>query len=294
MGGWTSLIGRENLIDYATSRLNSDGGYSFSYPLFGTEFPSSISETYYALSIFSILGEEIPERGRTEEYLRGIQRKDGRYDSTAVAFYAVKSLLLIGRKPERLGFVDDLQGVLRKPRIFSGQFGGGFFSADYDLSESPFVRMYHASETISALGLPVGEDAARIFKPNADGGFGARNSDVVSTYHALAALACGGHDAGRLSRTAEFVEKCEARGGGYSGVPGGMPPFMETTHSAIMAMKLLGREAACPERHANFIARFQNGDGGFRRSPYLGISMLCSSYLAVKCLSMLGGDFAHG
>ena len=284
------IIDRKNLVNFVKCRLNSDGGYSFSYPLFGVEFPSSVLETYYALAILSILGEGIPARDRTLAYLKDIQRPDGRYDSPGVAFYAVKSLLLLGEKPEKLAFIEQLRGILREFRIFNEQFGGEFFSADYDTSGSPFKLVYYASKTIAILGLPIKEDLGWLLSPNNDGGFGVGRSEVTATYHALTALSSAGCDLGKLRNTSLFIEKCGAAGGGYSSIPGSIPPYIETTYFAIGALKLLRSKITGKEKHWRFILNFQNNDGGFRRSPYLGISTLCNSYYAIKALSILGDE----
>jgi len=284
------IINRKNLVSFVKCRQNSDGGYSFCYPLYDVEFPSSISETYYALAVLSILGEGMPARDRTLGYLKDIQRPDGRYDSPGVAFYAIKSLLLLGEKPERLEFVDQLRGILREYRIFSEQFGGEFFSADYDTSESPFKLVYYASKTLSMLNINFEGDVSWLLRFKSDGGFGVGRPDVTATYHALTVLGNGGYDLEKLHDTAGFIADCKEENGGYSSVPASKPAYIEMTYFAIGALKLLHSKIAGKEKHRSFIMNLQNGDGGFRRSPYLGISTLCNSYYALKALSILGGD----
>lgn len=281
-------INWKKLAEFAASRQNSDGGYSFSYPLFGVEFPSSISETYYALAVLSMLKEEIPAKNQTIRYLHDTQREDGRYDSPGVAFYAVKSLLLLGEKPERMEFVGQLRSILREFRIFSEQFGGEFFSADYDTSESPFKLVYCASKTLSLLDIEFGEDVSWLLQFKRDGGFGIVRPEMTATYHALTTLKCGRYNLDRLDDTALFIASCRAEDGGYASIPGSIPAYIETTYFAIGALKLLNSKVVGKDRHRNYIVNLQNGDGGFRRSPYLGISTLCNSYYALKALSLLG------
>jgi len=281
-------IDKKKLASFAASRRNSDGGYSFSYPLFGVEFPSSISETYYALAVLSMLKEEIPAKSQTIRYLQDAQREDGCYDSPGVAFYAVKSLLLLGEKPRRMEFVGQLRGILREFRIFSEQIGDEFFSADYDTSESPFKLVYCASKTLSLLDIGFVEDVSWLLQFKRDGGFGIKGPDVTATYHALTTLRCGGHSMEKLGDTAIFITGCGTEEGGYSSVPGSVPAFIETTYFAIGALRLLNSKVAGKEKHRKYIVNLQNDDGGFRRSPYLGISTLCNSYYALKALSLLG------
>ena len=286
-------INKKKLAEFTVSRRNSDGGYSFSYPLFGVEFPSSISETYYALAILSMLKEEIPAKNQTIRYLNGTQREDGHYDSPGVAFFAVKSLLLLGEKPGKMEFVEQLRGILRESRIFSEQFGDEFLSADYDTSESPFKLVYCASKALSLLGIRVTEDVSWVLHFKRAGGFGIKKPDVTATYHVLTALRCGGHNLERPEDAASFIAGCRAENGGYSSVPGSIPAFIETTYFAIGALKLLNSKVDGKEKHWNYIVNLQNGDGGFRRSPYLGISTLCNSYYALRVLSLLGDDIEN-
>jgi len=283
-------INGEKLAHFVKQRLNSDGGYSFSYPLFGVEFPSSISETYYALAILNMLQEEPSNKHETLKYLSKIQRPDGRYDSPTVAFYAVKCILLLGEKPKNLGFANSLNAILKASRLFSEQYGGQFFSADYDVSESPFKLLYYSAKILRLMGLPITEDLSWLSPGNPDGGFGVGRSDVASTYHAIATLYYSDYDVKNLKNSPNFLESCRNESGGYSSVFGSFPPYIETTYFAIAALQLLGLKAPKPEKHADFIHKLQNGDGGFRRSPYVGISTLCNSYFALKTLTILAGD----
>jgi len=286
-----SLIDAKKLADFVKCRLNSDGGYSFSYPLYGVEFPSSVSETFYALAILSMLKEEIPSRSKTLEYLLDLQRPDGSYDSPAVAFYAVKSLKLLGASPRSKAFTKNLFATLREFRILKETFGGEFFSADYDMTESPFKLAYQASKTLWLSGEKIKEeDVSWLLPENKDGGFGTGSSDIVATYHAVSTLYYGGFDLSKLKNTALFIRKCMVNEGGYASVPNSWPAYIEATYFAVATSKLLSQKIDASEGHISFVRGLQNSDGGFRRSPYLGISTLCNSYFALKTLFILHGD----
>ncbi|MEM4359227.1 MAG: prenyltransferase/squalene oxidase repeat-containing protein [Candidatus Bilamarchaeaceae archaeon] len=286
-----SFINTKKLIDFIKCRLNSDGGYSFSYPIYGVEFPSSISETFYALAIFSMLDEDIPSKNKTIAYLENIQRIDGNYDSPSVAFYAVKSLKLLGRMPKNAKFVDRLYAVLKRFRIFKEHFGGEFFSADYDVAGSPYRLAYQAAKTLHLVGLKIEEkDVSWILPENKNGGFGEGRSDTVSTYHALTALRCGNYELTKLRETPSFIKRCATEQGGYSMMSGCLPPYVETTYFSIASLNLLGKKPEGAEKHIEFLVSLQNEDGGFRRSFHSGISTLCNSYFALKALMVLSGD----
>jgi len=286
-----SLINSEKLAYFVKCRLNSDGGYSFSYPIYGVEFPSSVSETFYALAILSLLNEEIPSKAKTIRYLHDIQRPDGMYDSLGVAFYAVKSLKLLNALPKNTAFTKQMFTTLREFRIFKETFGDEFFSADYDMTDSPFKLAYQASKILYLLKEKIDEtDVAWLLPENKNGGFGIGHSDIVATYHAVATLSYGGCDLGNLKNTGLFIKKCRIDDGGYALVPNSQPPYIETTYFAVATLKLLNLKINDTRQQIQFIKNLQNGDGGFRRSPYLGISTLCNSYFAIKTLSILLGE----
>jgi len=290
-----SLIDSKKLTHFVKCRLNSDGGYSFSYPIYGVEFPSSISETFYALAILSLLNEEIPSKARTIRYLLDVQRPDGMYDSVGVAFYAIKSLKLLGTLPKNLAFTKQLFATLREFKIFKETFGGEFFSADYDITNSPFKLAYQASKTLHILGKNIEEsDVSWLLPENKTGGFGIGRSDIAATYHAVVALSYGGYDLSKLRNTPLFIHKCRTDDGGYASVPNSRPSYIETTYFAVATLKLLNVKIDDAKKHIQFITNLQNDDGGFRRSPYLGISTLCNSYFALKTLFMLlGGGYEN-
>jgi hypothetical protein len=286
------LINREKLVHFVKCRLNADGGYSFSYPIYGVEFPSSVSETFYALAILSMLNEEIPSKTKTISYLHNIQRPDGMYDSVGVAFHAVKSLKLLNALPKNTAFTKQLFAVLREFKIFKEIFGDEFFSADYDMTDSPFKLAYQASKILYLLKEKIEKtDVLWLLPENKDGGFGIGHSDIVATYHAVATLHYGGYDVSKLKNTALFIEKCRTRDGGYALVPNSQPAYIETTYFAVATLKLLNHKINNTRELTQFIKNLQNDDGGFRRSPYLGVSTLCNSYFAIKTLSITGGEY---
>ena len=285
----SALVDARKLSEYIRHRLNSDGGYTFARKLYGLEFPSSISETYYALAVLSMLGEEIPSKSKTLEYVKGIRKDDGRYGPSTTAFHAIKALLLLGEKPPAdAALVAELQETIRQRRALFEEFDSVWFSADYDAGDSPFRSAFCAARVLKIVGgkMEKPDFVWMIHKEHEGGGFGIHKPDVASTYYVLSALASAGYDLKDYQKTSGFVERCSVHTGGYSQVERGAPAFVESTYFAVAALALLGKEPKEKEKHLHYLAGLQ-ADGGFRRSTEIGISTLTNSYFAVKAISML-------
>jgi len=288
---FASLIDVEDLVNFTKIRQNSDGGYSFLRSIYGVEFPSSISETCYALAILSMLQERAPRKEKTIEFIKNMQRDDGTFNSSEVAFYTIKSLQLIGEELPSKSFAEQLYDLLRKREMVYEEGCLGYFSSDYDVTGSPFRSTYCAARSLHLSKLPVDKgDVDWLTDHEENGGFGIDRPNITSTYYALAALFCAGYQKEEFPRTTRFVEKCALNEGGYAGTPHGGPAFVETTYFAIATLNLIGERSKEPRKHVRFICRLQNNNGGFRRASEMGISTLCNSYFAAKTLAILSGN----
>ena len=81
----------------------------------------------------------------------------------------------------------------------------------------------------------------------------------------------------------------EIPGGGFGKTPGSRPAYLEETHFAIEALNLMGEKPGNISENAVYISGLQNPNGGFRRSPYGGISSPENTWRAVECLKILEG-----
>jgi len=292
---FASLIDVEELVSYAKIRQNSDGGYSFLRSIYGVEFPSSISETYYALAILSMLQEGILRKEKTVEFIRSMQRDDGTFNSPEVAFYTIRSLQLLGEGLPSTSFAEQFYSLLRQRRMMYEGDGLSYFSSDYDATSSPFRSIYCAVRALRLSGLRVDErDVDWLADHEEDGGFGIRRPDITSTYYALGALLGAGYQREKFSRTAQFIETCALNEGGYSSIPHSAPAFVESTYFAVATLGLIGKKTKETRKHIKFLCKLQNGNGGFRRALAGGISTLQNSYFAAKSLTILSGDFNRG
>jgi hypothetical protein len=291
---FASLIDTRKLADFVMAHHNSDGGYSFLRPLYGVEFPSSISETYYALAILSMLGERIPRREKTAEFVKSMQEPDGTFRSAEVAFYTVKSIRLLNEELPSTTFAEQLYQLLSMQRMTHEAAGPGHFSSDYDVTGSPFMETYCTAAALHFSGLPVYlKDVAWLADQEKNGGFGVERPDIASTYYALGTLLYAGYPKEKAYRVTGFAEKCAVAEGGYASIPYGAPAFLESTYFASTILYLIEQSPREPRKHVRFVCRLQNRNGGFRRSSAMGISTLCNSYFAVKSLETLSGGSAE-
>lgn len=284
----SSLVDKNKIIKFVLKRRNEDGGYGFSPPHYGSEFPSSSSDTFYSLSILQMLGEDFPHPHKTEEYLFSLQNEDGGFPSMTSAFYAVKSLEILKSKPRKLHFLDWLERYLKGKRSVGDEAFSGFVSAEYDTSSSPYQFLYCAVEILKTLGSKISlKEVEWILPEGKHGGFGARASDIISTFYALSCLYAAGYDLGKLEKTRKFVEECQHKEGGFTSIPGITPPYVEDIHFGLECCKLLGIKPKYPTETEWFLSSCQNTNGGFRRSIYQGISTLDNTYFALGSLQIL-------
>jgi len=280
-------VDKNKIIKFVIRRKNEDGGYGFCPPHYGSEFPSSSSDTFYALSILQMIDEKIPHSHKTEEYLLSLQNEDGSFSGMASAFHVVKSLEILESKPKKLHFLDRLEDYLKGKKSVKGEeFMSGFLSAEYDTSSSPYKHIYCAVEILKTLGRKVSlKEVEWVLPEGKHGGFGVRSSDIISTFYALSCLHVAGYNLKKLEKTKKFVEGCEHREGGFTSIPHITPPYMEDTHFGLECCRILGIEPKHPERSEWFVASCQNTDGGFRRSFFQGISTLDNTYFALCALN---------
>jgi hypothetical protein len=288
-GAVMSLLNKEKIINFVLKRRNEDGGYGFCPPYYGSEFPSSPSDTFYALAILQMLGEKIPHPHKTQEYLLSLQNKDGSFSSIASAFYVVKSLEILGSKPRELRFLNWLELCLKGKKPVSSELVSDFLSAEYDASSSPYKHIYCAVEILKTFGRRIGiKEVEWILPEGKHGGFGAGAPDIISTFYALSCLHAAGYPLRKLEKTKKFVEGCEHREGGFTSIPHITPPYVEDTYFGVECAKLLEVKLKHPDRSEKFLLSCQNIDGGFRRSLFQGISTLDNTYFALACLKAFG------
>lgn len=268
------------VVHYVANRQNDDGGYTFAQ-----WSDSSAEDTYYALQILKMLGVEPVHKNRTIDFLKRMQYDDGSYDSIKIAYYATKSLIELGSRPEK-DVTKFVRSLMRSD--------GGFGSLDVDIEASSEIETtYFAVELLKLLGNPPQSDPAIRFilgLRNPDGSFGERGySRFASTYHALAALQHLGFNVSTLDDTFRWVRGCENPTGGFARSPDAHDPYLviDDIYYGLRALDILGEASRYPLQNLQLIGKFQNGNGGFRRSIFLGISTFEATYYALSSLKII-------
>ena len=261
-------------------RQNEDGGYSFAR---GAE--SSGADTYYATQVFKMLGAEQGNVAKTINFMKSLQREDGSFDSVNVAYYVAKTLDELGARLQRplKDFILSLQ---------TARGGFGVLEADIE-SPSELEATYLSLELLKLVEHNLSFSKTKdviLTCQNPDGSFGRSGySRLGATYHALASLSLLGFDVRALRDAEEWVRSCEIASGGFRTNPESFDPYfiMDDVYFGVKCLDVFGTNYRFPSQTLDLIARFQNGNGGFRRSIFLGISTFESTWHAISASSTI-------
>ncbi len=261
------------IANYVINRQNEDGGYTFCQ---GAE--SNAQDTYYGLSILNLLGQSFPHAEKTVRFLN-----DFRINTIYSTYYVIKAQLLLGNKN-----ITDFKEHLRSILVAKHYFG----STDvFSEVSSEFTTTFMVLELASQLGLNF--ETEKVAKwllqfSNKDGGFGAQGqSNINSTYYALASLSLMNQNLKDLREALAFVRACEKPYGGFTVVPMNFAPYMEHTYYGVMTLALYDEAMRYPSQTIDFVLKCQNKNGGFARSD-VGISTFENTFQAVRVLQRLG------
>jgi hypothetical protein len=253
------------------------GGFCF-YKL---EEPNG-SDTWHALAILDLLEAQF-EDPATIAYLKRMQRADGAYDSIYAAYYAIKSLALLGETPS----LDPRPYVLRNLEHYR-----------FDVKRLPaeVISMFRRTSYLVELYGVLGMDTDRPLRDNMvdfilgfqneDGGFGYLSSTLLDTARALAMLKNLGQpleDRG----TEGFIRLCEVPFYGFTDIPHTTLSFLEYIHAGILASYLVSRRPRYRDQCEAYVVNCQNRMGGFSRTMQGGIATLENTWHAVHALTML-------
>ena len=265
------------LIDYAKARQCRQGGFCF----YRLEEPNG-SDTYYAISIFTMLGIAFHDY-KTIRYLIDQQQDDGSYTSIFAAYYALRSLSLMGERPAHDPSAYLLEHVDRY------RFDPANLPAEVT---SLFQRLLFLIDLCAILDI-------RIIKKNKsgiidfvmnflrdNGGFGLGQSSLVETAHALSILTLLGCPLKGLNLGA-FIRSCETPVSGFTGVPGTSLSYIEHVNGGIRASELIQYRPRYIDECFRFISDCQTKNGGFSRANNAGISTLENSCYAIDSLARL-------
>lgn len=263
----------KKITDYVVNRQNVDGGYTFCQ---GAE--SNAQDTCYGLSILSLLKQGFPNIEKTVGFLNA-----ARLDNIYSTYYVTEASLLLGKKI-------DLKLEKRLHRILDSKAYYGSTAVFSEVS-SEFTTTFMTLELANLLKIKVdNEDVAKwlLRFRNRDGGFGPQGqSNINSTYYAVASIRLLRENLRDLNEVVTFVRACEKPYGGFTVIPMNLTPYMEHTYYGVMTLDLFNQDCKYPAQTIDFLLNCQNLHGGFARSD-LGISTFENTFQAVSMLRKIG------
>jgi hypothetical protein len=266
---------QERAIRYVATRRCRSGGYCF-YEL---DEPNG-SDTYYALSVLSLLGIDSRDHD-TLRYLKSLQKDNGSYDNIFMAYYAIKSLAVLQDKPK----YDPMTCVKKSIMNYALDPGGQPVG-----TISMFNILHCLIDLCSALEAELDEKTTKqiitliLTFRNEDKGFGHTRSTLLETSQALATLERLSYPVETLDAE-DFVRKCEVPDYGFTGVPNASLAYLEQVHGGLIACNILSHKPRYIEQCVRFIRDCQKNNGGFSRRR--GIPTLEDTFYAIHSLSLI-------
>jgi hypothetical protein len=269
-------VEQKQTIRYITDRRCASGDYCH----YRLDEPNA-ADTFFALDTLRLLGALEPDPA-TDDFLLRMQKADGGYPTFYAGAFVLRSLALIGREPS----------IDPRPWLHSMNAVPGTGERPVE-SVSAFERTCVHLELCRILEIRpnahLREDVLRLLHAHRhpDGGFGHPRSSLIETAHALAIMDVLGEPSGRFG-IERFLLRCEDPSFGYLNIPGTTPAFLEHLAAGAECAALTGHPPRFPERCLAFIDECRNGNGGYSRSIFGGISTLENTWLAIKTRALIG------
>ncbi len=266
-------INLKKLKSFVLSRQNDDGGFAFCNPL-----PSSLPETFYAISILKNIGERIPKRDKLIQFL-----KANLCEEPYSIFWVLNSLSLLGEElPDMRDFLlEKINSVILTAEVghLSSEKG---ITATYSFEMPNLLRrIYILVIPLRLLGSDIPTNVKNFLKRfRKNGGYGVNNPNLQETFYCILTLQ---NDVEDKREVIDFIMQHECNSGGFASSPKSYPPYIEETYYAISCFKALNYRYF-NRKTIDYLISLQNPDGGFRRSIYLGISTLEDTYYGVSSL----------
>lgn len=267
---------RNRVVQYVLERQCRSGGFCF-YKL---EEPNG-SDTFYALSILSLLGVEFRDE-KTLRYLQAMQHRDGSYSSMYMAYYSIKGLEFLGEKP----ICDPVPYLSKNIRHYRFDVEHLPVEISYLFKRTSYLANLYCSLNMSDHRIERDIVDFILYFENEDRGFGYKRSSLSETSRALTILSRLGYSVDRMETTT-FIKDCEIPFYGFTDVPRTSLSYIEYIHAGIVASKIMNYRPRYSDDCVNFILHCQNRSGGFSRLTHGGIATLENTFYAIQGLSLL-------
>jgi len=245
---------------------------------FARVLPSSGMDTYCAVKSLSLLGTK-PERPEEVTGFFLDQTEDGSLGGITGLFYAAEVLHELGQITEE--FRDY---AVRRLCPFQNKAGGfgAYENVDVEVP-SELQDTYRAVRTLNIIKGDLDREKVGRFVAgflNPDGGYGSRGySTLASTFCATAIYPLLGLVNPEMTATKGYLRKREENW---------QVQFIEDLYWLVGALDNLGEESNFPERTLRFVTECQRINGGFSRATIMGIPTLEYTFYAVSILREIG------
>lgn len=263
---------QRRIVSYVESCQVEDGGYFFArIP------PSSLMDTFYAVSTLFTLGQRPGNADRVIDYIDGLADSGvlGDWRSISAACEVLHMLglpLTVCRTP-----------AIRLAASHGLPVNRSRATSLYVEVVSEFEVLAYAIATALRLGIPFDSLPLRTFfsgLQNADGSFGTGGrSRLASTFYATEICRMVGWSPPFLEKTITFLRHQEAV---WS------VAFIEDIFWLCVGLINLGKEPERKDEAVAFALDCERGRGGFSRSTVIGIQTLESTYYGVSVLKATG------
>jgi hypothetical protein len=267
---------RETTIQYIRERRCESGGYCF----YRLDEPNA-GDTFHALASLAMLDALPGDDDTTCSYLHTFQHPDGSFSNVDVGYAVIRSLNLLGERPETEP-ADWILSSLQPP-------GDTLRPVE---SSSLFEHLYLLTDLCTFLGIYIPADKkteiihAVLRYKHPDTGFGSPRSTIIETAHALAILAALGYPVLSIGST-EFLKECEDPAYGFLAVPSTKPAYLEHIHAGVLACSVLGYRSPVLGPCEEFIRKCCRDNGGYVRSIFGGSATLGYTWLALDAFRMM-------
>ena len=240
--------------------------------------PSNGLDTYFAVKSLFILGVK-PERPDAIASFFLNDVAEGTLGGITGIFITVEVLNKLGRLP------DDLRSYARQQIMLRQNMAGGFGALDNIYIEVPseLEETYRAARILRTIGADFDERRITDFvssKLNLDGGYGGEGrSTLASTFYATGIHKLLGTDTKRLAITRDYLRKREENW---------QVQFIEDLYWLTKSLDNLGEKSYFPDRVFRFVMACQRINGGFSRATIMGIPTLEYTFYALSILREIG------
>jgi hypothetical protein len=240
--------------------------------------PSSGLDTYFAIKSLSILGKK-PDRPEATASLFLNDIKESTLGGMTGISLTMEVLNELGR------MTDELRNYAQ-PRVMALQNKAGGFGAFENIDvevPSELQDTYRAIKVLKIIGADFDEQKVSRFvfrMLNPDGGYGGEGySPLASTFYATEIHKLLGLEKGKLAVIKDYLRKREENW---------QVQFIEDVYWLVLGLANLNEKSNVPDRVTRFVMMCQRPNGGFSRATIMGIPTLEYTFYALSLLREVG------